>query len=154
MYAIVRVRGYVKVNKDIEHTMKLLNLTRVNHCVIYQETEKIKGMIHKARGYLTYGEISKEVLKKMLLKRALVYDERGKGHKFSEIYKEAKEQEIIIEEIYSSKKKLNDFGIKPVFRLKAPSKGYERKGVKKTFKEGGALGYRGSEINKLLKKMI
>lgn len=154
MYAIIRVRGPVKVNKDIEHTMKLLNLTRSNHCVIYPETEKIKGMIHKARGYVTYGEITKENLLKMLVKKGVVYDKTGKGNKFKEIFKEKKDQEKVTEEIYTGKKKLIDVSLKPVFRLKPPSKGYDRKGIKKTFNEGGALGYRGAKINQLLKKMM
>ncbi|RLF30819.1 MAG: 50S ribosomal protein L30, partial [Thermoplasmata archaeon] len=42
--------------------------------------------------------------------------------------------------------------IKPVLRLNPPRKGYE--GVKRSFMEGGALGYRGKEINKLIKRMI
>ncbi len=154
MFAIVRVRGYVKVNKDIEHTMRLLNLTRANHCVIYSQNEKIKGMIHKARGYVTYGEISKEMLKKLLLKKGVVYDKTGKSHKFKEMYKESKDQDKIVEDLFLGSKKLLDYAIKPVFRLKPPSKGYERKGIKKTYKEGGVLGYRAEKINVLLNKMI
>ena len=38
-------------------------------------------------------------------------------------------------------------GLKPVFRLHPPRKGYE--GIKRSFKEGGALGYRGEKINEL-----
>ena len=39
------------------------------------------------------------------------------------------------------------------FRLHPPIKGFERKGIKKSFKEGGALGYRGKEMIKLIEKM-
>ena len=42
--------------------------------------------------------------------------------------------------------------IKPLFRLNPPKKGYE--GVKKSFKNKGALGYRGKEINRLIERMI
>ena len=41
-----------------------------------------------------------------------------------------------------------------VYHLQPPRKGFERKGVKKSFKQGGALGYRGSAINDLIKRMI
>jgi len=44
--------------------------------------------------------------------------------------------------------------LKPFFRLCPPRKGFERKGIKRTFTEGGALGYRGSKMNDLLKRMI
>ena len=72
MFAIIRIRGPIKVNTDIENTMKLLNLTRVNHCVIYPEDKYVKGMLHKLRNMVTYGEISKETLKKMLKQERLL----------------------------------------------------------------------------------
>ncbi len=40
------------------------------------------------------------------------------------------------------------------FRLNPPKGGFERKGIKKPFSKGGALGYRGSKINSLIKKMV
>jgi len=40
------------------------------------------------------------------------------------------------------------------FRLNPPKGGFERKGIKKPFSKGGALGYRGSKINLLIKKMV
>ena len=43
-------------------------------------------------------------------------------------------------------------GIKPVLRLHPPRKGYE--GLKRTYREGGALGYRGKDMNDLIEKMI
>ena len=43
---------------------------------------------------------------------------------------------------------------KQFFRLQPPIKGFERKGIKKPFSIGGALGYRGEKINELIKRMI
>ena len=52
----------------------------------------------------------------------------------------------------SSAAKLGDLpGLKPVLRLHPPRKGY--KTIKRTFPQGGALGYYGTEINTLLYKM-
>ena len=42
--------------------------------------------------------------------------------------------------------------VKPIFRLHPPRKGYE--GIKRTFTVKGALGYRGTEINKLIRRMV
>jgi len=42
---------------------------------------------------------------------------------------------------------------KKYFALHPPIKGFERKGTKKSFKVGGALGYRGEKINELIKRM-
>ncbi len=44
--------------------------------------------------------------------------------------------------------------LKPFFRLHPPRGGYERKGVKKTFAEGGALGDRGDRMDALVRRML
>jgi large subunit ribosomal protein L30 len=49
--------------------------------------------------------------------------------------------------------KLEEFGIKPVFRLHPPKKGFKGS-VKKPYKDGGELGYRGRDVNDLLKRMM
>jgi len=41
-----------------------------------------------------------------------------------------------------------------VFFLSPPVKGFERKGVKKPFSRGGALGYRKDKMNELVKRMV
>lgn len=43
---------------------------------------------------------------------------------------------------------------KKFFRLHPPRKGFGRKGTKKPFSVGGALGYRGEKINELIKRMV
>lgn len=45
-------------------------------------------------------------------------------------------------------------GKKQIFRLCPPRKGFERKGIKVLFGKGGALGYRGENINELIRRMI
>ncbi len=42
----------------------------------------------------------------------------------------------------------------PFFRMHPPRGGFERKGIKKSYNAGGVLGYRGSAINDLLKRML
>ena len=44
-FAVIRVRGHKNINKDIEDTMNMLRLTRVNHCVIIPENAVMKGML-------------------------------------------------------------------------------------------------------------
>lgn len=39
------------------------------------------------------------------------------------------------------------------FALNSPKKGFGRKGLKASLKQGGATGYRGKEINELIKRM-
>ncbi|MEK6852714.1 MAG: 50S ribosomal protein L30, partial [Nanoarchaeota archaeon] len=59
-----------------------------------------------------------------------------------------------MEKFFEGKSILEDLGLKPFFRLSPPRKGLERKGIKKSFKAGGSLGYRGKEINEFIKKML
>jgi large subunit ribosomal protein L30 len=40
------------------------------------------------------------------------------------------------------------------FHLSPPRGGFERKGIKHSFEQGGALGYRGTRMSDLIKKMI
>ena len=44
--------------------------------------------------------------------------------------------------------------LKKYFLLHPPRGGFERKGIKNPFTTGGALGYRGTKINDLIKKML
>ncbi len=60
--------------------------------------------------------------------------------------------EKAIEDIFNDLKKGKKTIIKPVFRLSPPSKGF-RKSIKQHY-PNGEVGYRGKEINELLKRMI
>jgi len=54
-----------------------------------------------------------------------------------------------------SEAKISDIPeLKHMFRLNPPTGGHERKGIKKPYALGGALGYRGKEINELIGRMI
>ncbi len=44
--------------------------------------------------------------------------------------------------------------LKPYFRLSPPKGGFEKKGIKKGYSEGGALGYRGDKIKDLILRMM
>ncbi len=153
MYAIIRIRGKISVNRDIEDTIELLNLTRVNHCVLYKESDKIAGMLKKGKDYITWGIIDADTLTKLLLKRGNAYNSERKLIAFSEMYDETKAKKVA-EDLISGKTTVKTLNLKPVFRLRPPRKGYERKGIKNPFSIGGALGNRQEHINKLIKKMI
>ena len=143
LYAVLRVRGTVSINKNIAYTLESLMLTKPNHCVIVPANEYMKGMLKKAKDYITWGEISDDVLKTLVAKRG-----RLSATKFAE----SKDIDLALKNIKAGK--VRDSGVRPVFRLSPPVKGFERGGIKKTFLQKGVLGYRGEEINNLLVKMI
>ena len=60
VFAIIRVRGIVNVNPDIKRTLKLLRLTKVNHCTLLEENKVYKGVLQMVKDYATWGELDKE----------------------------------------------------------------------------------------------
>ena len=137
MLAIVRIRGSVNARPDSLHTLKLLKLTRPNHCVVYPKEKSIEGMLHAVDKFVTWGEITDETMEKMIYKRG-----RLPGDKRIE----KKDAKAIAKKIKDKKAE-----IKPVFRLSPPSGGF--KSVKEFYPRGDA-GNRGEKINDLLKRMI
>ncbi|BAM69273.1 MULTISPECIES: 50S ribosomal protein L30 [unclassified Methanothermobacter] len=152
MFAVVRVRGSAGVRRDIADTMEMLRLNRINHAVLVEDTPSYLGMLQKAKDYITWGEIDQETLTAMITKRARIIG----GERLTDEYIKENTEYDSVEEfagaVFRGEVKLEDAGIKPVFRLHPPRKGYEA--IKKAFNEGGSLGYRGEKINDLLKRMI
>jgi len=149
--AVVRVRGTVKVRKDIEDTLSMLNLSKPHQAVILDDRPTYLGMLNKAKDYITYGEIEPDVLETLLLKWG-----RVEGNKrVTEAYVKEKTGQTIkqfIKTVMNLEKDLDDLEIKKVFRLHPPRKGY--RDIKRAFTQGGDVGYRGIEINTLLRRMI
>jgi large subunit ribosomal protein L30 len=152
MFAVIRIKGRVETRKKIEDTLQMLRLKHINNCVLVPETEDYRGMLSKAKDFITWGEINKETLVKMLEKRL-----RAEGDKRvdKKVLKEATgfdSFEKFADELIASKIKIKNFEkIKPVFRLTPPSKGF--KSVKDAYPKGD-LGYRKEEINELIERMI
>ena len=144
IFAVVRVRGTVNKKAEIKDTLRMLRLTRVNHCVLVGKEPKTEGMIKKVKDFVTWGEISEKALEKLVSER---------GRKTGDGKLDEKEAKEILEAIKKNKGTsglgLKDF--KPVFRMAAPRKGYG--GVKTAYPKG-ALGYRGEKINELLERMM
>ena len=127
MIAAIRLRGEVKTPEKIKDTLEMLKMKNVYNCRILPDNKNYKGMLRKAEGYITWGEINEKTLKKLLEK---------KGNE------ENKEIEEIKEE-----------GMEKTFKLHPPKGGFKGS-KKKPYNKKGELGYRGEEINKLIEKMI
>jgi large subunit ribosomal protein L30 len=153
-FAVIRVRGTLRVKPDIKETMKLLRLNQTNHCVVIPETPQYKGMLQKAKDYITWGEVEADTMTMLLKERSEMPGREKLTDKYvkkNTDFKDLKELSIAVSEGTFDHRKIE--GLNPVFRLGPPKKGgYE--GIKRSFRVGGALGYRGKEINALLEKMI
>ena len=138
--AAVRVRGKTGVESSISDTLKILRLYKNNYCAVFPNNQVYSGMLQKAKDYITWGEIDEDTFKTLLDKRGEEYKQRE-----SDTKNKIKYDDFIT---------INNKKLKKYFRLNAPRKGFERKGIKYTFQNGGALGYRGAAINELIKRML
>jgi large subunit ribosomal protein L30 len=151
--AVVRVRGSVNVKSDILDTMKMLRLNRVNHCVVIPESKEYMGMVRKVKDYVTWGEIKPETLAKMIINRGKLVGDKKITDKYLQSQSDFKSIMSFAKAVTAGEARYQDIkDIKPVIRLHPPRKGYE--GVKRSFRAGGALGYRGDNINALIDRMI
>jgi large subunit ribosomal protein L30 len=152
MYAVVQVRGVVNTAREIKDTLKMLRLHHINHCVLVPDTPAYLGMIRKVKDFVAYGEVDAETLGAILRTRGRLTG----NQKLTDEYIRENTRFGSIEEyaqaLVTGEADLKEVeGMKPVLRMHPPRKGY--KTIKRTFQQGGALGYYGQEINDLLYKM-
>ena len=152
MFVLVQVRGTVNTRGDIKDTLKMLRLHHINHCVLIPDTPAYIGMIRKVKDYVAWGEINPEVLEELLCNRG-----RLTGNvRLTDAYVKENSQYANISEfaraLANGSARMTDIpGLKPVLRLHPPRKGH--KTTKRTFQQGGSLGYHGEAINALLYRM-
>jgi len=151
--AAVRIRGTVLARQTVIDTLKMLHLTRTNHCVILADSPSTRGMLIKVQDYVTWGEVTPQTIARVLLKRGHIQG----GESLNDAYVKAHSKYSSIWDFTQalSKGEANArdvTGLKPVLRLHPPIKGY--KSVKLSYGAGGDLGYRGKEIDNLLIRML
>lgn len=154
-YAVVRVRGSEQAGGKIWTTLKMLRLHKINHMVFLPQNDSTQGMLQVVKDYVTWGEVSPEIVAKVLLKRGEtpggtpgINDEfiKSNSGKYKSMISFAKA-------IAANEATLADIDkLQPVVRLHPPKGGYEN--IRNSYKMGGSLGYRGSEIEKLLERMV
>ncbi|MEM1628932.1 MAG: 50S ribosomal protein L30 [Desulfurococcaceae archaeon] len=160
IYAIIRIRGQVNCPYDVEHTLRLLRLLKKYHCILYpSDLPGLSGMLYKTRAWITWGEIDRDTLIRLLYARGrLIGDLKLTDElvdKYLSKYNIKGGVPGLADAILEGKVMLHklDNVIKPVFRLHPPKGGFKGT-VKKPFNLGGEYGYRGSLINDLIKRMI
>ena len=142
MLAVIRLRSIINAKPALRETLKLLRLNRIHHCILLSETPANIGMLRMANNYVTWGAVSDDVLKALLLKR---------GRKSGDKRLTGAEVDAVLTALKAGKK-LKEVGIKPVFRLTPPSGGFYKE--KKQAFPNGELGNRKEKINDLLERMI
>ncbi len=152
LLAVVRIRGTVDQPQDIKHALNLLNLTRPNHACVVPNDSTHNGMLQKLKDVVTWGEINKTTLTDLIKKRGRTKGNKKIDAKFLKEHKFESTTDFITA-VFDGKADMRRIeGLKPLFRLHPPRKGF--KSVKNPITRGGDLGYRGEKINDLLNRMM
>lgn len=152
MYAVVRLRSTIKTKPDIRTTLKLLNLTRNNHCTLVQDTPHYRGMLQVVKDYVAYGELDADIIEELLTHRGELVGGKRLTDEYLREHTPFSSIRELAEKLSSDELTLKDVpNLKPVLRLHPPRKGH--RGIKKTYQQGGELGYHGKAIAELLHRM-
>lgn len=136
MITIIRLRGKVGTDHDVEETFSILNLRRKFSCTVIKDVPEMTGMLKKIENFVSYGKITKETLIELIKKRGRAI--KGKL-----------DAEKIAGEIEKGKT-LEESGLIPVFHLHPPIKGF--KSIKLHYPRGD-LGKQ-EKINELVRRML
>ncbi len=151
--AAVRVRGTVRGSLEARETLKMLHLLRNNHAVLVEDSPSFVGMLKAAQNFITWGEASEETVSLLIKEKGRLAGDKQLTDDYLQKagYKSTEELVRTVSDSHAKYWKLPN--IQPFFRLHPPTKGFKGK-VKKSFAAGGELGYRGEEINELIKRML
>jgi large subunit ribosomal protein L30 len=151
--AVIRVRGTININTDTKDALRMLHLTRANHCTIIPEGQPWKGTLLKVKDYVTWGPVDEKTVVELLSKRGRLSANRPLTAAHLAANTPFKSVEELAKAIFENKADLRKLaGVKPMFRLAPPKRGYEK--IVHDYKTGGTLGDRGANINKLIARML
>lgn len=158
LYLVIRLRGTSGVNPDTEKTLDLLRLRQKFAAALYHSSlPGIEGMLRKVENWATWGEINRETLIELLYKRGRVKGDKPLTDQYVAqklgLYGGIPELADKLLEGKLHYHRLDEYGIKPFFRLHPPRGGF-KKTIKRHFNNAGELGYRGSAINDLVRRML
>ncbi|NWG10374.1 50S ribosomal protein L30 [Candidatus Bathyarchaeota archaeon] len=149
----IRVRGTVRASLDVRNTLQMLHLTRNNHAILIDDRPSFTGMLKTVRNFVTWGEASKESVGLLVKKKGKL----GGNKKLTDEYSQTvgvKSLDELAEAIFDGRIEYwNLPKIQPIFKLHPPSRGFKGK-IKRSYGAGGELGYRGENINDLIKRML
>jgi len=138
--AVIRVRGLGDASPDVRKTLDMLHICRNCHATLIDDRPAYIGMLKKAQHFVTWGEISKEILMLLLKEKGRLIGDKKLTDEYAQKigYKSLNDLVEVLHKGEVEYKNLQD--IKPVFRLHPPSKGYKGQ-VKKSYTVGGVTGY-------------
>jgi large subunit ribosomal protein L30 len=152
-FTIIRLRGTQNLNPKTKDTLRYMRLNRVNHAVVLPTTETTRGMLQVAKDYVTWGEVDAATLAKVIKSRGRLVGDNPVTDAYLGKHTPFKTIDALAAAVVEGKFRYQDVpDVKPLFRLHPARAGLE--GIKRSVENGGALGYRGKNINELLGRMM
>ncbi|MFP3136856.1 MAG: 50S ribosomal protein L30 [Nitrososphaeria archaeon] len=149
---VLRVRGTVNVRREVEDTLRRLNLRRKHNATLVPDTPEYRGMLQVAKDYVAWCPADRGLVLDLLRRRARtpgwrpLDEETLTRHGFSSF-------EELADALLEGRVRLGELDwMKPYFALQPPRGGYKRS-VKRHAQEGGVLG-QNENLPEIVSRMI
>jgi len=152
----VRIRGTATDNPDIRKTMETLKLESTFRARLLDNGPSTMGMLRAAKNLVAWGQVNPEVMEALLRKRAEREGNKKLDEEFAKVFFKKESIADLAKSIVAGEIGVKDLwlaGVKPRFRLHPPKGGFKRS-TRRAATDGGELGYRGEDINRLVTQMI
>ena len=152
----LRLKGSFGTPASLEKALSTLRLKKRCNAVLLENKANVIGMLRGVKDYVTWGEIKTPEIAKLLKDRGEL--ESGVTITDDIVKKTFGETSVksLAEGLTQGRVTLNLLwmkGLRPVFRLRPPSGGFETSG-KRPHGNRGELGARGDELPALLERML
>ena len=131
-------------------------LERTFQARLLPKTPSTLGMLRRVKNLVAWGEIDPNTLEALLEKRSEREGSANIDENFVKTFLGKESFADLAKSIIAGEMEVKDLwraGLKPRFRLHPPKGGFKRS-TRRDFHDGGELGYRGGEINSLVRRMI
>ena len=123
---VIRIRGTINVSQRERDTMRFLRVDKNNYASLIDDRADYKGMLQKAKDWITWGEPTVETVTKMLVKRGRA---TGDVKLTEESVKELGFESFddMAQKIVNCEVGMHQIeGLKPFFRMHPPRKGFKK----------------------------
>ena len=123
---------------------------------LLENTPSVEGMLRAAKNLVAWGKIDPQVLETLLRKRGERDGDKKLDDSFARVFFNKESVADLAKSIAAGEIPVRDLwsaGIKPGFRLHPPRGGF-RRSTRRAATDGGELGFRGDDINRLVRRMI
>ena len=152
----VRIRGTATDNPDVRRTMEILKMESTFRARLLENSPSNLGMLRTAKNLVAWGQVNPDVMEALLQKRGERDGNKKLDEEFAKVFFRKENIADLAKSIVAGEIGVKDLwlaGVKPRFRLHPPRGGFKRS-TRRAATDGGELGYRGEDINRLVKRMI